>query len=55
MIGFLPLPNATFDGDQGSAEKYVRTAFRIVESIQIKVAKIGRASMDAGPDYLPSA
>ena len=36
---------------QGTTDKYVRTAFRVVESIQVRVARLGRRSMRGGPDF----
>ena len=36
---------------QGSSDKYVRTAWRIIEAIQVKVARLARVSLNSGPDY----
>ena len=36
----------------GSADRYVRTAYRVVEGLQISAAKAARASLAVGPDLL---
>jgi len=36
---------------QGSSDKYVRTAWRIIEAIQVSVARLARTSLNSGPDY----
>ena len=36
---------------QGSSDKYVRTAWRIIGAIQVKVARLARVSLSSGPDY----
>ena len=36
---------------QGSSDKYVRTAWRIIEAIQVSVARLARTSLNSGPDF----
>ena len=36
---------------QGSSDKYIWTAWRIIKAIQVKVARVARESLNSGPDY----
>ena len=37
--------------EQGSSDKYVRTAWRIIEAIQVKVARLAREFPNSSPDF----
>ena len=36
---------------QGTSDKYVRTALRVIEATQVQVAAFGRESLNGGPDF----